>query len=129
MVARAPAQVLRLSMIYALLDKSTVIRKEHLEAALEIWRYCEDSVRFIFGDRLGDVTADRILSGLRAAPGGLTKTDISGLFGKNRRGEEIDRALLLLRESGLAWSKQESTGGRSAERWFATRQDGAGNAQ
>jgi hypothetical protein len=41
MVARAPAQVLRLSMMYALLDMSTTIRKEHLEAALEIWRYCE----------------------------------------------------------------------------------------
>src|SRR5205823_1307849 len=37
--SRAEAQVLRLSMIYALLDSSDVIRVPHLQAALEVWRY------------------------------------------------------------------------------------------
>jgi Protein of unknown function (DUF3987) len=123
MVARGSAQVLRLSMNYALLDKSIYIRKEHLLAALEVWRYCEDSVRYIFGDRLGDVTADKILSGLRSAPDGLTKTGISELFDRNRNKVEIDRALSVLREFGLAETRpgQITSGGpgRSAERWFA----------
>ncbi len=35
--SRAEAQVLRLSMIYALLDRSATIREEHLRAALAVW--------------------------------------------------------------------------------------------
>lgn len=41
--SRAEAQVLRLSCIYALLDCSAVVRKEHLLAALGLWEYCEAS--------------------------------------------------------------------------------------
>ena len=38
---RAEAQVMRISAIYALLDKSRLIRREHLEAAIALWEYCE----------------------------------------------------------------------------------------
>jgi DNA replicative helicase MCM subunit Mcm2 (Cdc46/Mcm family) len=40
--SRAAAQVLRLSLIYALLDGSKVVRPQHLRAAREVWRYGED---------------------------------------------------------------------------------------
>jgi hypothetical protein len=40
--SRAEAHTLRLSCLYALLDRSTVVRLPHLAAALEVWRYCED---------------------------------------------------------------------------------------
>jgi hypothetical protein len=63
--SRAEAQTMRLATLYAVLDRSPAIRAEHLTAALEVWRYCEDSVRFIFGDSLGDATADEILGLLR----------------------------------------------------------------
>ncbi len=36
-VSRAEAQVMRLALVYALLDESTVIEHVHLEAALEVW--------------------------------------------------------------------------------------------
>ena len=39
--ARATAQVVRLSLIYALLDQADCIRLEHLQAALACWRYAE----------------------------------------------------------------------------------------
>jgi hypothetical protein len=54
--SRAEAHVLRLSCLYALLDCSAIVRFPHLTGALEAWRYCEDSCRFIFGDALGDAT-------------------------------------------------------------------------
>lgn len=127
MVARAPAQVLRLSMIYALLDTSTTIRKEHLDAALEIWRYCEDSVRFIFGDRVGDPVADRILAALRDSQFGFARTAISELFHRNQQANSIERALELLNELGLAKKQTVVTGGRPAEHWFAAKQGAAGN--
>ena len=41
--ARAEAQVLRLSCLYALLDKTDAVEVPHLEAAYALWRYCEDS--------------------------------------------------------------------------------------
>lgn len=119
-VSRAEAQVTRLALLYALLDCSYVIRRVHLKAALALWRYAEASARHIFGDALGDPVADQILVALRSRfPEGLTRTEISALFGRNRSAERIGAALLLLLKHGLARFQPESTPGRSAERWFA----------
>jgi len=117
--ARAAALVLRLSLIYALLDGSAQIRREHLLAALEVWRYCDDSARYIFGDTLGDPTADEILRALRAAPAGLARSEINGLLDRHKSSGEINRALLVLHNSGRARFEQVKTKGRPTERWFA----------
>jgi hypothetical protein len=84
-----------------------------------VWRYCEDSCRFIFGDALGDGTADTIRAALRTSPNGLTRTEISRLFDRHKRAEEVTRALNLLRAQGMARLKCEATVGRPAERWSA----------
>jgi hypothetical protein len=121
MTARAEAQVTRLSCVYALLDQSALITEPHLRAALEIWRYAEDSARYIFGDRLGDEVADAIITELRArAPGGMTRTDISTLLGHNVKSARIAQALRQLQEVGLARSERDTdTNGRPAEVWYA----------
>jgi hypothetical protein len=117
---RAAPITLRLSMLYALLDCSAEIRVPHLTAALEVWRYCEDSARFIFGSSLGDQTADAIMQGLRDNPDGLSRQEISErLFGRNKRADEITRALRVLALNGLARAMQRDTGGRPAEVWSA----------
>lgn len=120
--SRAAAQVLRLSMVYALLDCANEIRRPHLEAALEVWRYCEDSAKYIFGDSLGDPTADAILRALRQSAAGLSRQDMHSLFGGNQKAAEIQRALLVLHNAGLArFDKEEKEGrGRKPERWFAS---------
>lgn len=117
--ARAAALTLRLSLIYALLDGANEIRKEHLIAALEVWRYCDESARFIFGGALGDPTADAILRALRAAPGGLTRTEITALFDRHKSATELDRALMVLHTRGLVRFDRQPTKGRTLERWFA----------
>ena len=66
-------------------------RQNHLRA-LEIWRYAEDSARFIFGDDLGDPIADEILRSLRASPEGLTRTQIRDRFNRHASGG-VGRAL------------------------------------
>ena len=119
--SRAEAQVVRLSLLYALLDCSPVIRREHLHAALAVWDYCENSARYIFGDALGNPEADRILAELRANSEGLTRTEISGLFGRNRTQEEIGNALARLEERGLAVRTLRPTSGRPEELWIAGR--------
>lgn len=119
-ISRAEAQVIRLAVTYALMDRSHFIDKKHLRAALAVWRYCADSARYIFGDALGDRTADELLSALRKNSKGLTRTEIRELFNRNRTESEITRALDALRECDLAHCEIEQTGGRPAERWFAT---------
>jgi hypothetical protein len=59
--ARAESHTLRLAMLYGLLAKSAEIRMEDLRAALELWRYSADSAAYIFGEALGDSTADAIV--------------------------------------------------------------------
>jgi hypothetical protein len=113
--SRAEAQTMRLALVYALLDGSPVIEAEHLSAGLAVWSYCEASARFIFGDALGDVMADEVLRALRAAPpNGLTRTELSGHFGRNKSASEINRALTALVRHGLIRLEKEdaNTGGR-----------------
>lgn len=120
LTSRAEAHVLRLSCIYALLDHSTEVRRCHLEAALALWKYCEDSAEFIFGADLGNHVADQILKALGNAPEGLTRNDLCDLFGRHRSSEEIGAALRILGERALVEFEKGNTGGRPVERWFAT---------
>ena len=43
------------------MDETTVVSGHHMRAALALWQYVEDSVAWIFGDKLGDHIADTIL--------------------------------------------------------------------
>lgn len=115
---RAEAQTMRLACLYALLDVSAVVRVGHLAAALSLWGYADLSAKRIFGDALGDPTADDILRALRAK-GSLTRRDINDLFQRNKTSAELSRALNVLDEHGLAHSEYEESGGRPVERWTA----------
>ena len=119
--SRSEPQVLRVSLLYALLDRSRFIKRNHLRAALAVWRYCEDSARYIFGDAFGDFVVDAILRRLRRGSEGLTRTEIRETFSRNRSEAEITNALRVLEENNLATCVREETGGRPSERWFAAR--------
>jgi hypothetical protein len=98
---RAEAQTLRLAMLYAILDAKTEIDHPHLTAALALWRYCDASAVYIFGDRIGDDVADAILNALRVRRDGMTRTEISALFARNVSSARIGEALGLLAGRGL----------------------------
>jgi hypothetical protein len=120
--SRAEAQTMRLSCLYALLDKSDKVRSEHLKAGLAVWRYCENSARFIFGDTLGDATADEILRELRSHSKGITRNEIREHFNRNKSAAEIGRALGVLQEYGLAHmvrARETEGQSRPTERWYA----------
>jgi hypothetical protein len=120
--SRAAPHVIRLAMIYALLDETLVMKEVHLRAALEVWRYCEDSARYIFGDALGDDTADTIRHELKR--GDLTRTQIyRDVFSKNKSSLEITRALDVLQREGLVQSREKGEGRQKTEIWSAVIQN------
>lgn len=121
MLGRAEAHVLRLSLLYAVLDQSPSISAAHLMAALAVWDHCERSVRYIWGDSLGDPLADDILRQLRGRPDGMSRGDISNALGRNYAAARIGHAMGLLAEHRLARCERRETGGRPEERWHAMR--------
>jgi hypothetical protein len=119
-VGRAEAQVIRLAMLYALLDGKAEIDMQHLAAALALWGYCERSAYFVFGDMLGDPVADEILGALRRnGDAGMTRTEISNLFSRHRSSGQIEASLAALAGAGKASSITRDTGGRPVEVWVA----------
>ena len=121
---RAEAQVLRLALLYAILDCSETIRLPHLEAGLEIWRYCDQSARWVFGDALGDPMADTVMEAIRKAPQGLTLTQLHGVFGRNKPANELHAALGSLEHDGRIRQVSQSSGkGRPATIYVAHEYD------
>lgn len=119
--SRAEGQVLRLATLYAALDCSPFIMQAHLEAALALWDYCEESARQVFGceDQLDRLTR-AILDHLQAAAGrGLSRTQISYALGRHTPTQRIMESLAVLRDLGKARIEEVSTGGRPVETWFA----------
>jgi len=118
LTARAEAHVLRLSLLYALIDRAPAIGPDHLLAALALWDYCDASTRYIFGDATGDPIADRVLAALRTS-GPMAQTEINELFGRHVPASRLSRALETLLAVGLVRSASEQTGGRPRVIWTA----------
>jgi predicted DNA-binding ribbon-helix-helix protein len=116
--SRSEAQVTRLSALYALLDGSSVIEPMHHEAALEVWRYCEESAHWIFGMKTGQRLSDKILDALLSmAPGVMSRTEIiTKVMGKNGTAQDLDSALRVLLEYELieCW-EEKAVDGRVTE--------------
>jgi hypothetical protein len=117
---RAEAQTVRLALIYALLDGASKIGVVHLKAGLALWRYCADSARYIFGNSLGDPMADDIERALRTG-GGMNRTQINDLFGRNQPAGKISAALGVLAKHGrVRCETHKGDGkGRPSELWVA----------
>jgi hypothetical protein len=97
-INRAEAQVIRLSMIYALLDEQNTVEPHHLDAALAFWQYCQDSALFIFGGRESDIIADKIVEALCERDQSLT--EIHTLFQHHVSAKRRNKALQDLTSSG-----------------------------
>ncbi len=121
-VTRAAPHVVRLSMLYAVADQSSTVRVEHLRAALEVWRYCFESARHLFGDGTGHDLADQIRDQLRhAGRSRVARTEISNAGSGNRSADEITRALELLESYHMARKETDSSKpGRPTDYWSAT---------
>jgi hypothetical protein len=118
--SRAEAQVLRLSGIYAILDEQRHVHTDHLEAALSLWRYCQQSAAVIFGSKQDQSLEDQILQLLVNSQQGMTVTQISAAFSNHKNHVLIAEALAKLEQRGRVKKKQVKTSGRPAVLWFRT---------
>jgi hypothetical protein len=128
-VARAEAQCLRFSILYAALDGSKTIEVHHLGAAWELWRYFDTSAWRIFGanDVTGDPVTDRLVAELRrVAPAGLDGTQQSALFSRHVSTDRLTAARSRLADLHLAETIKEETGGRPRLVTFACEQSDLG---
>ncbi len=116
---RARPQVVRLSLLYALADRSPVIRLSHLEAALAVWGHCRRSCERLFrpDEPAGRVADDFTrVEGVIAAQPGVSQADLwrQVRLEERRRAEVTDWLVL----NGRVYSRTEGTGGRPVTRWY-----------
>src|SRR5262249_6187426 len=117
-LGRAEAQVIRIALIYALLDNTEQIDLPHLGAALAVWAFCEDSATQIWGDMIGDDVADTILATLKTAGiTGLGRTEISNLFSHHGPSSRITMAFEGLQRAGKVERLIGAGGGHGEQRW------------
>ncbi len=112
MTGRAEAQVLRLAMVYALLDEKPQIESIHLEAALALWDYCEKSARYLFGqdDPIAEAAA-KVMKHFDSIPDAqMSRTELGTLLGRDTKLK--DKVISRLLGSGLIDSIEEKTKGR-----------------
>ena len=116
--SRGEAQTLRLSMIYALLDGTTVIDVPHLQAALAVWQYAEASARLIFheNEETLDPLEKLLLEQITRFPG-INRKRLHKALGGHVSAEVMVKALGTLAEQGKARAEQVATGGRPSECW------------
>lgn len=109
LTARAEAQLLRLSLIYALIDGADEIDRPHLESAWELWRYCRWSAQFVWvGPGTGDGDVDRVAE-ILAGGDDLTARELDRMFSGHRSTRDIREAAVRL---GVAEVVTRQTGGR-----------------
>ncbi|NLX95981.1 MAG: DUF3987 domain-containing protein [Rhodopirellula sp.] len=119
--SRAEAQVLRISMIYALADRSTTISVEHLKAAYAVWRYCFASARRIFGGVSVDPVEEQVYAAIKQSPG-LSRRELHRALANHVKATVLVSILARLRDAGRVRVEKVDTGGRPAEKWFPCEQ-------
>jgi hypothetical protein len=121
---RGEAQVLRLSMLYALLDGCATIDVPHLQAALAVWRYCDASARLIFhhdDEETGDPLEKSLLGVIRQQPG-INRKGLHKALGGHVAAAQMVQALARLRDKGLVRMETVAIGGRPGECWHPREQ-------
>jgi len=109
-INRGEAQVMRLALIYTLLDQSALINDNHLKSALAFWGYCERSALNLFEGRESTLLAKkRILSAL--AKGLYSTTELHKALGNSISKKSLTAALQELQASGriVAWQERSSS--------------------
>lgn len=110
--ARGEAQVVRLSMIYALFDGKKEVDSEHIRAALAMWNYSQASAEYIFSDDAKSSKLDaKIREVLLVGRGGMTLTEMHRATGNNHKAAEMRGSIQRLVDAGVVRAEAIKTKG------------------
>ncbi|MBM7231939.1 DUF3987 domain-containing protein [Dietzia cinnamea] len=115
--SRSAPTILRLALIYALLDGADQIDADHLVAAHALWEYSAETSRWLFSTAAADAAQhqfDRVQEFITAGgKNGVTRNDIrESLFQRNKSAREIDAILAPLVAAGRVEETTRPTKGR-----------------
>jgi hypothetical protein len=120
----------RVAGLHTALDGRTLITAYDLAAAGALIRYAIATAKFVLDRQLRDPRQDRIRRAVGTAPDGLSRTEISALFGRNVPKSALDLLLDELVADPEFESVEVRSGGRPATRYrrvvssfFVPRQD------
>lgn len=123
LLARGVAHIQRIALLLALGDGASTVGRIHLEAAVAIWRRAAAAWQELYGEKIGDRLAERLMTALTdAGSDGLTRAEIRRAVGSNNvPASRIETALGTLRDAGYAVMAKVAgpSGGRPAEVWNA----------
>src|SRR5581483_2052345 len=110
---RAEAQVRRLALLYAVMDQSSAVGVQHLAAAVEVWRYCEESATYLFADEPPTDLERRVLRTLGRYRGWTSRTDLQQRAFKGAvTSYRLDAAVASLKEKNEIEERSVPTPGR-----------------
>jgi hypothetical protein len=118
--ARGPSQILRIALIYSILERCELIGVQHLRAAVAVWEYCLASAKYIFtsGSDIseGATLNVRITDALRG--GEKTQAELQRIFRNTIPAKRLAAALTELQAIGrISQSRGQSAGGRAPIIW------------
>jgi hypothetical protein len=123
--ARWEAQLMRLALVFALIDGESSVDAQHITAAHAVWRYSEATVRYVYGESSGDEVVDKLEAAVSAAGvDGLTYSEIQRLWSGHLSTKIRNAAVEKLMASGKARLEVETTGGKTKRTLFATSSNG-----
>jgi len=110
---RDAPHILRISLIYALLDGMREIKIEHLKAAMAVWKYVEQSVNYIFEGYGTDEIVNRIYEIIKKHdPKPVSSSDIFKELGGHVKKDKKDAAVNDLIATGRVRCEEVKTDGR-----------------
>lgn len=113
-VRRAAPYCYRVAALHTVLDGREQISADDLAAAASFVRYCIGSARYVLDRAPRNLPLDRIRRAIEAAPAGLTRSEVSALFSRNLRADQLDALLTELVDGGSVAQDRRATGGRPA---------------
>ncbi len=114
--SRGPAIVLRLALIYAIVDdpRKPMIRLDHLRAALAVWRYNCESADMLFDSKTGDKLGDRLYHLIRSSGSMSLKEFHRHLSNEQKR--SLEPTLRMMEQMKIIRSETIPTKGRPKTR-------------
>ena len=106
--SRSEAYVLRLGLLFCLLDGLSQIEQKHLQAAVDLVAFCNESVEFIFStpaESEAGTDADKLLKALDKKP--MTQSEVSRVFQGHKTKCQLTHLLTDLQTLNKIKSTQE----------------------